>query len=555
MLYVDGKTGNDANSGLEPTKALKTIARAANMLPAGSRAAGWTVSVKGYSDYVYRERPVPPGWDRSGTAAAPVTFQATDYSPGFASTYVKPVVSGAEIAPAAGQSWVGSGLRGVWQTPWTNAPLGFGGPTSTVQNALFQDGTSWLWEQGSLAALEERAQVGKGGYWYDGDAQMLYASAIGAPTSGANDPSRYHIEVVMRKTFLFMGTEGVAHVSVRGFDVRNSANGIAFLAGADYGVVADNIVTGNIMMGIETAGGQSPAGPDPASGHIVIRNTGSYNTIQMIKVDAGTESSRFCDNTASRNRLQGIKVQGPPSGSLYIGSTSGVTICRNTLTANNYNPTGADFNNTSGLTIANGAQQVAVTGNHIYGNEVGIHITQESAGRRSMNGIVLRGNDVHDNRRFGLNLYDGAYGPAYGSGTLLSENDLYWGNGIGIMASPGTVNKVISHATIYGNVTDGVRVGGGNHPASRVVLSRSVVSANRGYGLWVESNNSLTATSVNLHSNARGNTKGKLTLRAVNTRLPGFITTKPRNADFLRISRKSYQYTAGPSKSPIGARY
>src|SRR4029079_18886319 len=123
-LYVDGKTGNDSNGGHATRDAFKTIARAAAKLPAGSSAAGWTVSVKGYTDYVYRERPIPPGWDRRGTSGHPITFQATGYVAGASSGYVKPIVSGADVVPKT--SWKASSTSGVYYAPFATTPFLFG---------------------------------------------------------------------------------------------------------------------------------------------------------------------------------------------------------------------------------------------------------------------------------------------------------------------------------------------------------------------------------------------------------------------------------------------
>jgi hypothetical protein len=55
---VDGKHGSDNNGGRSWNDAYKTINFAARRVPGGSAAAGWTVLVRGYADYIYRERPV-----------------------------------------------------------------------------------------------------------------------------------------------------------------------------------------------------------------------------------------------------------------------------------------------------------------------------------------------------------------------------------------------------------------------------------------------------------------------------------------------------------------
>jgi hypothetical protein len=554
-FYVDGKTGSDGNGGRSTTDAFKTIYHAAAMLPAGSLAAGWTVSVKGYTDFVYRERAIPPGWDRRGTSAARIVFQATGYVSGPSTSYVKPIVSGADIVPTSGKVWTASSTANVWKTPLATAPFGFGTFSGSLRGALFQNTTTWLWEQSSLSALAVRAKAGKGGFWYDKSAKQLYVSGLGSPSTGGTNPSKYRIEVVLRSAFLFMGTNGVAYVDVRGFDVRHSANGIAFIKGADYGTIVDNVLTGNLLMGIATSGGQTANGPNPATGMNVARNKGTYNTLQMIKIDEGTQNSTFCDNTAAHNGLQGIKVQGPPGYTSYTGTTSGITICRNTLAYNNYNPTGSIYNNASGLTIANGARNVIVDSNKIFHNDVGIHVTQEATGRAKMDGIALKRNDVHENRRFGLNLYDGSQGASSGAGTLRSDYDVYWKNGIGVMASRGTSNKAVYHATIFDNKGDGVRVGESGTAKATFKLSTSIVTHNDGYGVWLVTGNSASLSYVNFSSNTLGTTKGAPSKTAINTQAPGYFSTTVGNSAFLKIKTTSYQYTAGPSKTAIGARY
>jgi len=100
-LYVDGKHGDDSASGLSWGAAFRTINRAARKIPRGQAAAGWKVVVRGYTDFVYRERPVPGGYDRSGTASSPVVFMAEGWAAGETS-YTKPIVSGGMAAPRPG---------------------------------------------------------------------------------------------------------------------------------------------------------------------------------------------------------------------------------------------------------------------------------------------------------------------------------------------------------------------------------------------------------------------------------------------------------------------
>jgi hypothetical protein len=539
--YVDGKTGNDSDDGLSAGAAFKTIAKAATEIDKKGSPAGWVVEVKGYTDYIYRERPIPPGWAAAGTSGSPIVFRASGYIAG-GSSYVKPIVSGANVvSPTAWSSY----SSGVWRAAWPTKPFGYGTYPGTLKTALFQDGTKWLWEQGSLSALQTRASAGKGGYYWSGG--YLYASGI-----GDKDPGNHTIDVPMRNAFLFMGTEGVKYVEVRGFDVRHAANGIAFIKGVDYSVAADNIVTGNLLMGIQTSGGGTS---DSATGNQILRNSGAYNTLQAVKIDEGTVNATVCDNRFHDNGLQGIKVQGPPGGTTYTGSTTGITICRNELYGNDYNPNGSAYNNASGLSIANGAKSVTVDSNKLYGNDVGIHITQESSGRPAMTDIVLKRNLISDNRRFGINFYDGAYSSSGGAGSMRSEFDTIWGNGIGIMVSRATSNKTIVHATIHGNDDEGIKIGEAGKTAAKVTVTETLITNNGGYGLWLVTGSSATVKHTGLASNALGSIKGSPSKTAVNTKPAGYASTTASNSKFLYIQPSSYQFTAGPTGGPIGARY
>jgi hypothetical protein len=553
--YVDGKTGSDSNNGLSASSAFKTIAKAASRLPAGSAAAGSKVIVKGYTDYLYRERPIPSQFASAGTASAPVVFQAAGYVPGSAGSYVKPIVVGSDKAPASGKSWTASSTKGVWYTPWATAPYFFGVTSGNLRTALFQNGSSWLWEQSSLSALGTRAKTGLGGYWWDKAKKLLYVSAL-RPGGTAPSPAGYSIDVIVRPTFYFKGTQGVRYVQVRGFEVRHSANGIAFDDGTDYSVAADNVLNGNFLMGATTAGVQTSSGPNAAVGNTISRNSGAYNTLQLIKIDEGTTSGTFCDNVTHHNGLRGIFVQGDAPGSTgYTGGTSGVLICRNRVYSHTYNPTGSVYNNASGITVANEAKNVTLDSNDSYGNDVGIHVVQERDGLTAMSGIVLKNNLVHNNRRFGLNIYDGVYGD--GAGSLSVTGDMYWGNGIGVMVSQGSTNKSLNKVTIHGNYADGIRVGASSKPKASLKVTRSIITNNGGYGLWLVTGSSASVSYTSFSGNKLGSTKSTkwLTKTYINTKPAGYMTTTPAGSNFLRIAKSSYQYTAGPTKTPIGARY
>ena len=542
--YVDGKYGNDANNGTSPDSAFKMIATASAALEKRSSAAGWTVTVVGYSDYVYRERPIPPGWSAAGTSSAPIVFEAAGYN-GSRSGYTMPIVSGADVAPAPGTSW-SAYVSGVWRTPWATAPFDFGQLSGSLKTVVFEDVTGWLWERASLSDLRSHASDGSGGYWWGGG--YLYV----APLAHAS-PSSHHFDVVMRNSFYFYGVNGVHDVTVRGFEVRHSANGISFAKGVDDGTAVDNRVIANLLMGIAVSGRQTASGPDPARNAVIERNEGAYNTLQAVKLDEGSVDATVCDNDFHNNALQGIKVQGPP-GTSYTGVTSRNLICRNLLHHQNFNPTGSVYNNASGITIANGAQYTTLDANRIWGNDVGIHVTQESNGMPAITGTRLKGNLVWSNRRFALNLFDGSHGS--GSGDLVASYDLYWANGIGVMADFGTSNKTLDHVTIWSNTSDGIHVGAANRSAAHLIVTDSLVTDNGRDGLWLVSGSTASLGYTGLSGNERHDiysASGGLTQSGVNDKPASYLSTSSTDPGFLTIGPSSYQFTAGPSKSPIGA--
>jgi hypothetical protein len=543
-LYVDGLRGSDTNDGRSPASAFRTISHAADAIPRGSAAAGYRVVVQGYDDYVYRERAISPGWDRAGASGAPIKFQAAGYSTG-GSGYVRPIVSGADPAPAPGEAWQPTSTPGLWRTPWTSVPFGHG---QGLDTALFQDVTTWLWERSSLTDLRSAAVAGTGGYLHA--AGWLYVAPVGAASTRPDD---HAFDVVMRNAFYFKGENGTRYVEVRGFEVRHAANGIALKGGVDRSVVADNRLVGNLFMGVQVSGSDAGGVADPAARNTVARNVFVANTLQGIKIDRGTIDSTFCENDISASGLAGIKLQGAPPGYGNTLRTTGNTICDNDLHDNTFNPTGSVYANTSGITIANGARSNTIAGNRIHGNRVGVHVTQEGTGRLTLDGNRLTGNRIWDNSRYGIYFYDGMY--RSGSGSMTSDHDLIWSNGTGVRVDRGSTGKVLKFDTIFRNGADGVKVGLSGGTYARVKLYRVLVTHNGGYGVRVTTGNRADVLYAGLGGNAVRSTTGNAVKTAVNTRGAGYLSTSSSSVDFLRIARSSYQYTAGPSGSAIGARW
>jgi hypothetical protein len=548
-LYVDGKHGSDGNSGLSWNDALKTINRAARKVPDLASAAGWTVEVRGYTDYIYRERPVPGNWDRWGTASAPVVFTAEGWSPG-ATDYVKPIVSGALLAPQPGRSWQADGTSGVWSTAWDSAPVGFD-RAKPYTGAVFQNRTTRLWQHASLTDLRARARAGKGGYWYDAGAHRLYVA-----TRNGAAPGSVTIDVPMRMGFYFTGAAGSRHVTVRGFVVQHTSMGITFHLGADNGIAVDNEGIGNTPMAFGTSGRVTGNGVDHAVGNVFRRNTAAYSTLQGIKVDAGSQGTVICENDIHHNAVQGIKVQGPPNAS-DPRVTSGTEICDNVLAHQDARRMGAGRQDEqpNGLTLANGARGTNVHHNTIRDNIVGIQVNQGNIGAPIDNTVLTR-NLIHGNRTAGLSLRDGVRSSRSGSGSLAASYNLYWDNAVGIRVNPGSTNKAFRHETVYDNRTSGVIVGCACAGATAsATFSESLITHNGDHGAYVAGGHRLRLRYTGLPSNGDGAVAGRASKYRINTRGAGYLSRTPGGAEFLRIGAGSFQYTAGLDDGPIGARY
>lgn len=546
-LYVDGKHGNDANSGLSWAAALKTISRASRLVPRGTGGAGWHIVVRGYTDYVYRERPVPGGWDRNGVSGSPIVFEAEGWSAG-ATNYVKPIVSGGTRLPAAGKSWSRAAASGVWYTPSASKPRNFVGAGSAYDTAIFQNTTTWLWQRPSLSDLNRTPKAG--GYWYEAAAKRLFI----AP-KGGGDPNGMSMELPSQNGFYFSGDHGGSWVQVRGFEIRHASSGVAFVAGVDHSMAVDNVANANDHIGFYVAGRNLSSGFDPATGNAFLRNSGAYNTVQAFKVEAGTQDTVICDNTAARNALQGIKVAGAVSSGDHR-VTRDIEICRNRVHHQTFARPDHAYENTTGITIANGARNVNVHHNDVWANNIGIHVTQQGGYGSPIVGLKITRNRVWGNVRFGLDTRDGSPNPADGTGSMTSSFNLYWGNGLGILVDRGSTNKAFVHDTIFDNDTVGMKVGCGcSTAAAEAIIKSSLITHNGGWGIQVLGRGRASVSYTGVSRNGAGAISGKATKTAVNTKAPGYLSADPSDPAFLMIGAGSYQYTAGPNGSPIGARY
>jgi parallel beta-helix repeat protein len=564
-VYVDGKNGNDANNGACNAEAagptcgpVKTIRRASQLVPP-ALAAGWKVIVRGYTDYVYRMDRIDQGFGSHGSTEQPIVFAAEGWTAPGSTGFTRPIVDGSLNAPLAGKYWhhASGDPANLWWTDWSGKPAGWAATSAfgDGSSAVFQDSpgttTRFLWDQKTLNAL--RTNAAKGGYFWDGSLDRLYVAVLG-DTSAA----KHTLNVVMDNTMFFKGEQGVHDVVVAGFRVRHSDFGVAFVGGMDRGAAYDNLLEANLYAGIHTVGRMVGTTPDPSTGDTIMYNTARYSTVQGIKISFGSQNTLVKNNVVEANALQGIKVQGTPPGGSYTGTTDGIQVLSNTMRDQTcLHPDCGTNDNSTGISIANSARNVLVRSNKITANGSGIRLVTEGSGVQPLANITLTLNRVWNNRRYGINLYDGAYGAAAGAGNMLSSHNLVWGNLVGVFVDKNSSNKAFQYETIFDNETGGLTVNGRYVGGTDVILSNSLVTNNSGVGVLVSKEGTLDLE----YCGVSGNTanvkvdKGHLTQANVNSQPAGYLSTLSSSAQFLMIDASSYQYTAGPGGTPIGAKF
>lgn len=174
-LYV-APGGDDANTGLTPQTAVRSVQRGANLAQAGDVvliAAG-----------IYREQVALP---RSGTAAQPIVFRG---QPGA-------ILDGAETLPA-GSAWEAS--QGVFRRADATA----------TWHVVADQGR--LYRYNSLADLQALGAGAPGGFWQGGG--FLYLKL-----SDGSSPSAHAIHVARRENGLLI--DGRSHIRIEGLEIRH----------------------------------------------------------------------------------------------------------------------------------------------------------------------------------------------------------------------------------------------------------------------------------------------------------------------------------------------
>jgi parallel beta-helix repeat protein len=208
-LYV-APGGSDANDGLAPSRALRTIQHAADLARAGDRvsiAAG-----------LYRES---VRVQASGTAAQPIVFSG---EPGA-------ILDGADAAIAAGVAWSDAG-GGVW-----SRPTGF-----ATAHVVSDQGR--LFRYASLAELRALAAGAPGGFHFDGTTLSVKFADGSAPSRRTLHVARLNEGVVLA---------GAAFVRVEGLEIRHYGSD-AYGKGVYLRYASDCTVGGNAIHDVGSLG-------------------------------------------------------------------------------------------------------------------------------------------------------------------------------------------------------------------------------------------------------------------------------------------------------------
>jgi hypothetical protein len=178
-LYV-ATTGNDANDGLSPANALRTIQHAANLAQAGDLVL---IAPGRYHEAI----DVP----RSGTAAQPIVFRGDGSGV---------ILDGSNVLPA-NTAWTALG-NGIYRTT-----LGF-------DTGLIVSEQGRLFRYASASDLQAFAAGAPGGFWFDEATQQI---SVKFPDGSA--PTAHVLSVADLEAAFTL--DGQAFVRIENFDIRH----------------------------------------------------------------------------------------------------------------------------------------------------------------------------------------------------------------------------------------------------------------------------------------------------------------------------------------------
>ena len=314
----------------------------------------------------------------TATAADPITIQAEGFhEKGY---FVKPIVDGGLRVTGTWEKTPGT--KATWQTPWNDEPGSFGHEACVdriwvsrvpgkaqlasfpLTRPLFEQGNAYLDDCGANTfegqpMTPAHVDAFPGSYqWLD---NMLYAHL-----PNGEDPNRYTVEVPYRHSM--SPGRGSAGLIVRGFRVYHTQNGIdLWHCGStpeDRCEASLNETSYNTHFGLQ-----------PGKYGVLARNSGVYNTIQLIKI-----TSDFADI--------GYNVAGPQlSHGFKLNVVHDCVVHNNEVYGNvlGETPTGTQASwrmlgtrdATVGIYLKNETQRCRIVDNFVHHNAVGIYLRND----------------------------------------------------------------------------------------------------------------------------------------------------------------------------------
>ena len=534
-FYVDGKTGNDGNSGTSLGDAFKTI-------KAGMWALryGGTLDVVGYDDYVYYEQMTGSQWFINGSASTPIVIRAHGYGSG---AYVRPIVSGAKVVSRPGQGrWTRpnpTSYPNVWQATWTTSIPGYESSVKGFrQERVFVDVSQPLVRPATTTLAE--LQKTPGSQYWNGSRLYVRLGGWGSTPGDSLDPNDHTVEVPYYKGLLV--ASGSSYVRIQGFDIRHTTMGVGFTGTSHHNTVEDVDASYNYMMGFFTS----------SSYNTFRRVTGSRNTIQLVKLDDGADHNLVEDAVATQNMGQGIKLTG--AGNQYNTVRSSVFRGGLDVPVNQ----GQYGGYVQGIDIEQGANHNTIISNRIERNRRGLMLYQLNSGGKALTGNAIRYNTFSGNST-AVVLWDGKYTTTQGKGAITFYRNTYADNQKGVASESYTAGKVFDHETFYRTGTVKTQ----SHSTfylkkGSIKIRNSVDPLVGGYHFYAASGAQIKMSNTIYYSagiKTRNSSSRVVYDTGVKYLDPRFLSLDPVSATYLTIDRSSPAYTLSSTGGPVGARW
>lgn len=531
--YVDGKVGNDANPGTSLASPLKTVKRALDM----TNAAGTTVSVVGYGDYVYYEQLDRP-YKLPGTSTSPIVIEG--YRPP-TGTLIRPVISGALIVNRPGSTrWSRSNATtypGVWRTPWTTAIRGYESANRPNRmERLFFDRENQLTRPVATPTLADLQARPGSEYW---DGAYLYVN-LGRWDGAVVDPDPNHHEIVIPNYYGLTVNYLSSWVTIRDLQIMHAAPGIALHNGAH------DITVSNVDLSYNYPAGIVSQAVDATLTYV----TGRRNTMQLIKLQDGAIRTLIDHATARQHPAQGIKITGNTVAYTQIRSSKFIEGEAVPTWVATYS------GEVQGIDIEEGAHDTTVAYNTITGMARGLMLYQLDSAGGPLNNTVVYGN-FFSNNLHAVVLWDSRSG-GDGSGNATFHHNTYYKNGNAIFAPVTTMNKAFHHETIYltyeaaGTARAAVLLHG---IGTKVTITDSIIAKSPVYAIYAIDGATASVSNTDVWGYATSAVYGSATWGGGNRNVdPAFLSTVVGTSSFLVLPSASPLRTASSTNWIIGSK-